>query len=246
MIKWTLNPEYATGHSGLAFADLDSVFALEGEFITRDPLSTVHRVWIGDRHYYLKRYHAAGKHLRRYLGRPRVVAEWENLLSFKAWGIPAATVVGFGMERRAGLFVRGAMITEALDNTTDLARLAEQQADCFKDPVWVRSVCHQVAHAARMMHDQRFVHNDFKWRNILVDAKARVYLIDCPAGAFWWGPMLRYRIIKDLACLDKLGKLHFTRSQRLRFYRDYSGKQRLDAADKHFIRRVLKFFEGRE
>ena len=59
MKRWTLNPEYATGDSGRAFADLDAVFALEGEAITQDPLSTVHRVWVGDRHYYVKRYTAA-------------------------------------------------------------------------------------------------------------------------------------------------------------------------------------------
>lgn len=47
MTGWTLNPEYATGVSGEAFADLDRVFALEGEQITSDPISTVHKVWVG-------------------------------------------------------------------------------------------------------------------------------------------------------------------------------------------------------
>ena len=71
-------------------------------------------------------------------------------------------------------------------------------------------------------------------------------MIDCPNGAFWRGPLLRYRIVKDLACLDKIGKYRLSRTQRLRFYLDYAGHDRLSAADKRRIRKVLKFFEGRE
>jgi hypothetical protein len=58
--------------------------------------------------------------------------------------------------------------------------------------------------------------------------------------------MLRYRIVKDLACLDKIGKYRLTRTQRLRFYLDYAGHQHLTTADKQRIRLILKFFEGRE
>lgn len=248
MQRWTLNPEYATGESGRLFADLDSVFALEGEYITRDPLSTVHRIHVGDRHYYVKRYHGAGKHLRRWLGRPRVQAEWENLLLFHAWGIPAATVVGFGLERRGGAFVRGALITEELRDTSDLARLAKIHDPRLKQPQWVARVIHQLAHATRMMHAQGFVHNDLKWRNVLVDDRIlpNLWLIDCPGGSFWWGPFLEHRKIKDLACLDKLAKQHLSRTQRLRFYRIWAGCRRLQAADRQRIRAILDYFKGRE
>src|SRR5690625_5025174 len=124
MKRWRLNPDYLAGETGECFADLDAVFALEGEHITSDPLSNVHKVLVDGRYYYVKRYHGAGKNLRRYFGRPRVQAEWENLLNFRAWGIPTATVVGFGMERLNGTFHRGALITEELVNTTDLAQMA--------------------------------------------------------------------------------------------------------------------------
>ena len=246
MQRWTLNPEYATGESGKAFADLDQVFALQGEFITRDPLSEVHKVKVGGRVYYLKRYTAAGKYLRRYLGRPRVRAEWENLLHFTAWGIPAAVVVGFGQERKQGAFVRGALITEELADTRDMAWLANNQDPCLQDRAWVARVSYQVAHATRMMHDQGFAHNDLKWRNILVTPEARVFFIDCPTGSFWPQPFLGYRIIKDLACLDKIGKHQLSRTQRLRFFLTYRHQSRLDASGKRMIRRILRFFEGRE
>ncbi|MNF03998.1 hypothetical protein D3C80_2034180 [compost metagenome] len=64
--------------------------------------------------YYVKRYWAAGKGLRRWLGRSRVKAEWQNLKYFTQWGIPTAPVVGWGQERRAGAFHRGALITREL------------------------------------------------------------------------------------------------------------------------------------
>lgn len=248
MTGWTLNPEYATGVSGIAFADLDTVFALEGAQITSDPISTVHKVWVGGRFYYVKRYTGAGKNLRRYIGRPRVQAEWENLLNFHAWGIPSATVVGFGLERRNGAFLRGALITEDLANTADLAHIARGADPRFVNRLWVHHVSRQVAHATRMMHDHKFAHNDLKWRNILVNEKPYpdVFMIDCPSGSFWWGPVLEYRIIKDLACLDKLGKQLLTATQRLRFYKDYAECAQLSAADKKRIRAVLNFFRGRE
>ena len=56
----------------------------------------------------------------------------------------------------------------------------------------------QLAKATRTLHDHHFVHNDLKWRNLLVDEQRRLFLIDCPAGTFWWGPFLRYRIVKDV------------------------------------------------
>lgn len=248
MTGWTLNPEYATGVSGQLFADLDAVFALEGEQITTDPISTVHKVWVGGRYYYVKRYTGAGKNLRRYVGRARIQAEWENLQHFQAWGIPSAIIVGFGLERRNGAFYRGALVTQDLAGTTDLAQIARSTDPRFHDRAWVNHVSRQIAHATRMMHDQRFAHNDLKWRNILVDEKAYpdVFMIDCPSGSFWWGPLLEYRIIKDLACLDKLGKQVLSRTQRLRFYHDYSDRKCLTAEDKKRVRAIVQFFRGRE
>lgn len=248
MSKWTLNPEYAAGASGEHFASLDSVFALEGETITSDPISKVLKVRVGDLYYYVKLYQGAGKYLRRFIGRPRVRAEWENLLNFRAWGIPTATVLGYGLERRRGRFYRGALITCELVDTDDLADLARSADPRLKNRRWVAHVSQQVAEATRAMHTRGFAHNDLKWRNILVDSQplADVFFIDCPSGTFWWGPFLEYRKIKDLACLDKVAKYHLSRTQRLHFYKLYTGRDRLTQADRRKICRILRFFEGRE
>ncbi|MBK3866147.1 heptose kinase [Pseudomonas stutzeri] len=229
-----------------AFADLDSVFALAGEPITSDPLSEVIRVECAGLRYYVKRYWAAGKGLRRYVGRPRVKAEWQNLRQFESWGISVAPVVAWGLERRGGAFVRGALITREVPNTTDMAAMARNGDPRLADRDWVGRVSRQLAQVTRTLHDHHFAHNDLKWRNLLVNDAGDLFLIDCPSGNFWWGPFLRQRIVKDLACLDKVAKYCLSRTQRLRFYLQYQQRTRLEAADRALVDQVLRYFEGRE
>ncbi|MBR7399051.1 lipopolysaccharide kinase InaA family protein, partial [Klebsiella variicola] len=76
----------------------------------------------------------------RYLARPRIKAEWQNLKRFEKWGIPTAEVVAWGLERKAGAFQRGAMITRELPGTEDLSVLACNRDPRLKDPRWVDGV----------------------------------------------------------------------------------------------------------
>ena len=244
MAGWYLDPAYA-GLSG-EFGDLAGVFALEGKRLTRDPLSEVVLIERDGVRYYVKRYWGAGKGLRRYIGRPRVKAEWQNLKNFAKWGIPTAPIVAYGLERKGGAFVRGALITRELEHTRDLALMAKKGDERLRDAGWVDGVSRQLARATRALHDHHFAHNDLKWRNLLVNEQAELFLIDCPTGSFWWGPFLRYRVIKDLACLDKVASKVLTRSQRLRFFLQYRGRERLSSGDKRRVRQIVKFFEGRE
>lgn len=244
MASWHLEPAYQ--QLAADFGDLDAVFALTGERLTRDPVSEVIRIERDGVQYYVKRYRSAGKGLRPYLGRLRVRSEWQNLKRFAEWGLGTAEVVARGYERHRSAFVRGAMITRELPGTEDLGQLAYKQDPRLQDRAWVAGISRQLAHGTRVMHDKHFTHNDLKWRNLLVDDNGQLFFIDCPNGAFWRGMVLRYRIIKDLACLDKVAKYTLSNTQRLRFYLQYSGHARLDKADKRKIRKIVKFFEGRE
>ena len=246
MNDWRVLPG-ADAAAAARFADLDAVFALEGEIVAKDSATRTVRVEVNGRRYYVKRYHGLGKKpLRRWFGTPRVQLEWENLQRFADWGIPTARLVACGLESQGGRFVRGALITAEIPDTTDLGRLARSHDPRLKSQSWWHGVSVQIADIARRLHVRRFVHGDLKWRNLLVDESGRVFLIDCPSGGFWWPPFLQYRIVKDLACLDKVAKRQLSRTQRLRFYLDYTQKKTLDESDKRRIRQIVGFFAGRD
>ena len=255
MKNWHFNPDYRGGEVERQFGSLSAVFEAKGERVTGSAISMVIRLTIDGRRFYVKRYAGNGKDIwrrwfgmRALLGPQRVKKEWQNLLAFRAMGIPTATLVGYGLERYFGCFVRGALITEELRETRDLAFIAKSGDSRLRDRSWVAEVSRQVARHTRTLHAAGFVHNDLKWRNLLVDSaeKPTVYLIDCPTGGYWFGAFLKYRIVKDLACLDKVGSRYLSSTQRLRFYLDYVGQDRLSADDKRRIRKIVKFFEGRE
>lgn len=255
MIRWWSDPSLAGTPAGDALHSLDTVFALHGEQLTWSPLSYVHRLSLGGRVCYVKRYvgdradpRRSWFGLRTLIAPLRVEQEWKNLQAFSRWGLPTPRLLAYGLERRNGRFVRGALVTEEIPHTQDLGSLARTGDARLKDRSWVTEVSRQLAAATRTLHRAGFAHNDLKWRNVLVDRQEppQLHFIDCPNGAFWGGPFLRHRIIKDLACLDKVAKSAVSRSQRLRFYLDYRQHARLTPADKAQVRKVLAYFEGRE
>lgn len=246
MIEWHVDKTHADREEFSGFASLDSTFTLVGEQITSDKLSAVIRVSLGSTRYYVKRYRASGLALRNMIGKSRAECEWKNLRRFAAWGIPTASVVACGQESSLGVFVRGAIITEEIPDTLDLREYAQRHPELLRDRNGFRAISQQVAHIVKTLHAHRFTHNDLFWRNLLIRRpSAEVFLIDCPNGAFWFGPVLGYRIIKDLANLDKLAREHLSRNQRLRFYLDYAGKSRLDEEGKRVVRKVLHAYHRR-
>ncbi|MBZ0142099.1 MAG: hypothetical protein K8F56_00860, partial [Rhodocyclaceae bacterium] len=75
MSQWQVLP--GTDPAAAArFADLDAVFAHEGEIVAMDSTTRTVRVDVGGRRYYVKRYHGLGKKpLKRLLAKPRVQLE---------------------------------------------------------------------------------------------------------------------------------------------------------------------------
>ena len=201
--------------------------------------------------YYIKTYASRGRGLRRWLGRSRLRAEWENLQLFARIGIPTAQVVAYG--ERGVKNYEGAIVTKGVQRTRDLAGLARETDPVLTNRSWRMVVIRNLSKAVRTLHLAGFVHNDLKWRNILVEMEVdsdkdipRVYLIDCPMGRLLWGSLLRRGIVKDLACLDKVAKQTLSKTDRLRFYLAYSGKERLDYYDKVRLGKIQRFFPPRD
>lgn len=247
-VRWTvLSPRLDSAAAEL-FCSLEKVFALSGTPIARDGESVVFRVPAGEKTYYVKRYHKT-KGIRSWFGFSRVRIEAQNQLLFKQLNIPAAEVVAYGEEHIFSRTLRGALITLAVEDTADLASTAKAPPRLIQNRRWARQVIRQIARITRTLHDYRFCHNDLKWRNILVtqnEKKPQVYLIDCPVGQRWPAFLLPRRIIKDLACLDKVARYQLSRTQRLFFFKEYTQRKRLSAADKTMIRKILPYFQGRE
>jgi tRNA A-37 threonylcarbamoyl transferase component Bud32 len=247
-VEYTRNPQYKDSVHALRLHSIDQVFSLKADLIARSPISWVMCIDADGSRYYVKCYTRSGKYLRRFIGRSRLRAEYDNLLFFAACGIPTAPIVAFGVERKFGIFKRGYLITDEIQHTQDLAELAATNDPRLHNRHWVRCVSKQIASYTATLHRHGFIHNDLKWRNILVQdtTEPKVYFIDCPVGKRRFGVLRKRGIIKDLACLDKVACKQLPRSDRLFFYKEYTGKRRIDLRDKAFIKRVVHFFDNRD
>ncbi|MGD9331609.1 MAG: lipopolysaccharide kinase InaA family protein [Desulfobacterales bacterium] len=245
---WTITPDYLNTPVAETFRSLKITVSATGQYITSSPISRVIRKRVAEASFYVKTYQAGGKSLRRWIGRSRPRAEWENLLYFQKLGIPITPLVAYGQETRYGLFRQAALVTAELKDTRDLNSLHLEDHPIFKNRPWVASVSRQVAAYTRRLHQRQFGHLDLKWRNILVTLsdKPTVFFFDCPAGQIRRGPGLGRWFVKDLACLDKVARQRLSPTQRLRFFMDYERRDRLTRKDKKKIQNILRFFEGRD
>jgi len=247
-LRWKILTPWLDSPAAELFCSLEKVFSLSGTPVAKDKKSVVFKISAGTNTFYVKRYRRTkGKHV--WFRFSRMNKEAENQLLFKQLKIPAAEIVAYGEEHIFNKIARGALITLAVENAVDLATTAQENPRLMQNRRWARQVIKQVARIARTLHDYRFCHNDLKWRNILVtqdEENPQVYLIDCPVGQRWPAFLLPRRIIKDLACLDKVAKYQLSRTQRLFFFKEYTQRKRLIAADKTMIREILLFFQGRE
>ena len=214
-----------------------------GELLSDSRLNSLSWVQSGGATYYVKQYRRRGRHLRRFVGRSRARAEWENLKIFQGLGVRTARPVAFGEDNDG----RGIVVTEAVVDAVDLATLARNAPVVLNGRAFQMSVGAELADVAATLHGAGFAHGDLKWRNILVNIETMdVFLIDCPQGRMLPRVLLERARIKDLACLDKVARQRLSKSRRLWFYKKYAGIGRLNALHKKRIRRILRFFEGRE
>lgn len=241
---WQLHSVDADSAFARTVPDLATALALRGERYSGedDTGCLVDRIEIEGQGYFFKRYLRTDFHPRDFLLRSKLRTEWDNLLLFRRLDIPTPTPVAMGERRVLGLFDDGVMVSAELAGACDLARLIETRPEKFADRDWFGRLCQLVGPPLQRLHAIGFAHNDLNWRNLLVTEEAglKVYFFDSPRGRRWWWPFRLYRITKDLTHLDKMGRRYLSRSQRLRFYLAYRGHQRLTAADKRLLRRVLR------
>ena len=235
-----------------AFSSLAVAWESGGEQINDNGMSRLTRCMVGDKYYYVKAYKKRGRRLRRRIGRSRVRAEWENVEIIASLGIPTLRLVAYGEENGPNGRHAGVMVTEEVPNVSDLGMLVETKQLEKHGKLRVAEMMEKLALLVRLMHQHKFVHRDLHCRNVLVSLgeKVEVYIMDCPAGRQITNPILapylNRTMLKDLACLNRVGKQAFTRTRRLKFYMRYAGLEKLDVEHKTRIRKILAFFKGRE
>lgn len=159
-----------------------------------------------------------------------------------AAGINTPKTLFYGEQWGAFFEKRSFIITEQIPNAESLER---KLPDCFKGPTTVeklklrRSFITQFAGFIRRFHDTNYRHRDLYFSHVFYSNDGDFYLIDL-ARAFQ--PILfgrRFRI-KDIAQLYYSAPArYFSRTDRLRFYISYAGRNKLTRKDKAFIRRVM-------
>jgi tRNA A-37 threonylcarbamoyl transferase component Bud32 len=169
-------------------------------------------------------------------GRSRIEAS--NLLFFKSIGIAVPRILGWGEQRNAiGRIVQEFIITEAISEAEQLDKFVPKhcpEPDLSEHRTIRMHIIKQLAQWTRAMHDEGFIHEDLKWRNILAretDGAPELFYIDCPIGHFTKpGPEMKRKQLKDCATLDKLARHECTKEEREAFIRAYLGP---DFSEKH-------------
>ncbi|MBY0377668.1 MAG: hypothetical protein K2Q33_03795 [Gammaproteobacteria bacterium] len=191
--------------------------------------------------YYIKIYHARGHHLRQYCAKSRARGEWENLLYFQKRNLLVPELLVYGESSLLHKnYEGGFLVQREVSNCWDLRFLAKEEPRWHADSLWRRQLLRNIAASLQRLHADRFVHRDFKWRNILIkrDDSLATYLIDCPLGRRHLSFLYNLGWWRDLRAFDKTARRFLSRTDRLRFYLAYRQQIKLKQKDKHMITKI--------
>lgn len=249
-----VDPEYKNALSKAGLTSVEAVFSFDGgeeagrnktpgyrsrvKISVSEPAGT----------FYLKRYDKPGiiTQIRNWFWhgsfKSTMFYDLEPSLQMAERGINVPKIVCYGEERGLVFERRSFIITEEVPGKS----LEEKVPDCFHQPKTASNIRQRrefiikLAQLARQFHNSGYRHRDFYLAHIFYSEKGEFYIIDLQRI---FRPVLlaeRFRI-KDISQLyySSPGSI-FSRTDRLRFYKTYSGKNRLDSADKNFIRKVIR------
>jgi len=232
---------------------IDAVFSFQGDRHLDKPNLARHRTRIrftipaAGRVCFLKRYDAPPvlEQARNWLDHLHraSTADYDRLPAeqLNAAGIKTARVIAYG-QQWAGIFERRSfVITEEIPKAHSLE---QRLPEYFYDPCTSENVrrkrrfIEKLADFARRFHETGLRHRDFYLCHIFMTTDEELYLIDLQRT---FRPVVfdeRFRI-KDIAQLyySAPGDV-VSRTDRLRFYRRYTGRKKLTRSDRFFIARL--------
>jgi len=168
--------------------------------------------------------------------------EFETADTLALAGINTPKTVAYGTQWGTFFEKRSFIITEKIPDAKALERkLPEyfENRDTKENLKLQRQFISKSANFIKKFHETNYRHRDLYLSHIFYSKNGNFYLIDL-ARAF--RPIIfsqRYQI-KDIAQIyySTPGK-YFTRSDRMRFFLNYTGHSKLTSADKTFIRKVI-------
>ena len=158
-------------------------------------------------------------------------------------GIKTPKTVSYGEQWGFFFEKRSFIISEELSNAEPLE---QKLPDCFKDTSKTENLRQQrnfidrLAQFAKKFHATGYRHRDFYLAHIFYSDDGTFYLIDLQRA-------FKPRILDERFRVKDISQLYysapgsaFSRTDRLRFYKSYTGKKSLNARDKAFIRKVVR------
>jgi len=201
---------------------------------------------------YLKRERLSLFHILKPLVRlrpPQAPArrEWENALLLGQKSFPVAVPIAAGARRSWGLGHESFSITQELPGASSLLDFIPRVLSTYpaeKLRKFKRVLARRLARFARMFHGAGLHHQDFYLGHFHISLEEsqdfRLWLLDLQrVRRLRW--VSRHFLIKDLAQLN-YSSLDFPiiyATDRMRFFKLYRGKHRLDAKEKRLIRRII-------
>ncbi|MBN1392735.1 MAG: lipopolysaccharide heptosyltransferase II [Sedimentisphaerales bacterium] len=247
--------DYKSGLNALGLTSVDTVFSFKAaQNLAKDNLSR-HRSRLRfeinspPAALFLKRYDSPPilVQLRNWLSAHKRVScglfDLEPTTKLAAAGINTPKIIAYG-QRWGILFERKSfIITEKIPNAESLER---KLPDYFDAPLTVeklklrRSFIVKLAVFIKKFHETNYRHRDFYFSHIFLDGYGRFYLIDLARTFKPWLFSERFQI-KDIAQLyySAPGR-YFSKTDRMRFYKSYTGCRKIAGKDKIFIRKVIE------
>jgi heptosyltransferase-2 len=254
-----VDPNYKAALDKLGLTTVDNVFSFNaGKSLSKDNLARFR-----SRLQFETGSPAATLFLKRY-DRPPIMLQLRNRLSYRsrrscsfyelesagelaAAGINTPKVVCYGEQRGRFFEKRSFIITEKLADAESLER---KLPACFIGPVTLknfklrRKFIAQLASFIKKFHDTNYRHRDLYFSHIYYSGNGAFYLIDL-ARAFKPVLLRRRFQIKDIAQLYYSAPArYFLKTDRMRFYLAYVGRNKLTKDDKVFIRKVINKAES--
>lgn len=249
-----VDADFAQAFRDLGLTSIDAVFSFDGGVnLTKNNLAKYRtrrsfQVDSPPTTMFLKRYDCPpvltqlGNWLSRHRRTSSICPDLQATKQLRAVGVNTPKVISFGRQWGSLFEKRSFIVTEKIPDAESLER---KLPDYFNGPATSenlklrRDFIRQLSTFIKKFHQTNFRHRDLYFSHIFYSNSDQFYLIDL---ARVFKPIVfaqRFRT-KDIAQVHySAPKQYFSKTDRLRFYLNYTGHPKLKEKDKVFINKIL-------